>query len=226
MVELSIPIIGIDLCNRGKLILALRPKGQDLGSARLGIVTARDKIWALGQDLGSARLGILPIWAFSKLAQCLGRFAAGGATGEQGGPDGANDGGSGADRMRHGAGVEEIEWSEFRQGEGATEGTQTGTAEGFAKALVDEAKARYEKVKFKVVDLDDILPTMKNTRRNGEPTDNAARFYKWFTEGKERGEWLQSLSYGMFGLGNRQYEHFNKIAKVVDEDLAEQGPKS
>ncbi|CAL5424553.1 unnamed protein product [Camellia sinensis] len=47
---------------------------------------------------------------------------------------------------------------------------------------------------------------------NGEPTDNAAR-----------GEWLQNLTYGVFGLGNRQYEYFNKIANEVDEHLAEQG---
>ncbi|KAG6492521.1 hypothetical protein ZIOFF_047484 [Zingiber officinale] len=103
-------------------------------------------------------------------------------------------------------------------------GTQTRTAEGFAKALAEEAKARYPNAIFKLVDIDEYA-TEDEEYGDGEPTDNVAQFYKWFTEGKERGTWLENLQFGVISLGNQKYEHFNKVAMVVDELLHEQGAK-
>jgi NADPH-ferrihemoprotein reductase len=77
-----------------------------------------------------------------------------------------------------------------------------------------------------VVDLDDFDPAqfvaarcavlMLATYGEGEPTDNAAKFVKWLTAeaGDGDGDW-PALSFAVFGLGNKQYEHYNSVGKKV-----------
>ncbi|KAL2652456.1 hypothetical protein R1flu_020584 [Riccia fluitans] len=117
-------------------------------------------------------------------------------------------------------------------------GTQTGTAEGYAQAFAEEGRTRYNgEVTFKTVALDkygdeaDIFEAKLKeeqlvifylaTYGDGEPTDDAADFYKWLTElSDDKGAWLSNLQYAVFGCGNSTYEHFCKVGKVVDERLS------
>jgi sulfite reductase alpha subunit-like flavoprotein len=38
-------------------------------------------------------------------------------------------------------------------------------------------------------------------------------------QGKEKEAWLKDFNYAVFGLGNRQYEHFNKVCLTEYEML-------
>eukprot|EP00607_Mallomonas_marina_P001312 CAMPEP_0182438130 /NCGR_PEP_ID=MMETSP1167-20130531/85521_1 /TAXON_ID=2988 /ORGANISM="Mallomonas Sp, Strain CCMP3275" /LENGTH=205 /DNA_ID=CAMNT_0024631329 /DNA_START=17 /DNA_END=631 /DNA_ORIENTATION=+ len=105
-------------------------------------------------------------------------------------------------------------------------GSQTGTAEGYARTIVNDSK----KLGFdaKLSDLEDFSPEdfmnkelcifLLATYGEGEPTDNASKFQKWY-KNEENKQCLKSIRYCIFGLGNRQYEHFNHMAVTTDKYL-------
>lgn len=119
-------------------------------------------------------------------------------------------------------------------------GTQTGTAERFAKDLRMQLTQRYgDSMVFDTADLEDYdasqrLPSEKlvfflvATYGDGEPTDNAATFYDWLigaaSEAASEGlAPLEGVHYGVFGLGNKQYEHFCAVGKHVFKAIAALG---
>ncbi|KAL7738782.1 hypothetical protein ACLKA6_014557 [Drosophila palustris] len=112
-------------------------------------------------------------------------------------------------------------------------GSQTGTGEEFAGRLAKEG-IRY-RLKGMVADPEECdmeellqLKDIENslavfclaTYGEGDPTDNAMEFYEWITNGDVD---LTGLNYAVFGLGNKTYEHYNKVAIYVDKRLEELG---
>jgi NADPH-ferrihemoprotein reductase len=110
-------------------------------------------------------------------------------------------------------------------------GSQTGTAEGFARVIMEETKSKG--FNAKMCDLEDFDPEvlanttlaifLMATYGEGEPTDNAAKFTKWAKSDTVAENFLAKLKFAVFGLGNRQYEHFNKMGKLTNQMLEKFG---
>lgn len=73
---------------------------------------------------------------------------------------------------------------------------------------------------------DDLAATAKAvflmaTYGEGEPTDNAQKFMKWLRNETDStpNTFLQNTQFVVFGLGNRQYEHFNRTGKLTNAAL-------
>jgi len=105
-------------------------------------------------------------------------------------------------------------------------GSQTGTAEGYAKTIADEASRRgFDPEVVDLEDFDDENMTAPlqlfamATYGEGEPTDNAHQFIDWLKASEDSGL-LDGKKFAVFGLGNRQYQHFNSMGKVTDKYLA------
>jgi len=117
-------------------------------------------------------------------------------------------------------------------------GSQTGTSEGFARITMEEARERG--FDAEVCDLEDFDPeSMKEpklaiflmaTYGEGEPTDNAHKLHNWMKPAAEAdggmtaedGD-LSGLKFTVFGLGNKQYEHYNRMGKSTNASLERLG---
>eukprot|EP00937_MAST-01D_sp_MAST-1D-sp2_P003992 g3992.t1 len=104
-------------------------------------------------------------------------------------------------------------------------GSQTGTAEGFGKTLAQDAArhgfdatvADLEDFEFEDLAQQRLALFVVATYGEGEPTDNAVRFLRVLKNADDEIEEgaLAALQYSTFGLGNRQYEHYNKMGRDV-----------
>lgn len=112
-------------------------------------------------------------------------------------------------------------------------GSQTGTATRFAKKLQREGGAHGFDVK--VIDLDvfdnsnesgmanaidelvsgGLTLVLMATYGEGDPTDNALDFMKWLSKPDHPSTMFGKVKFSVFGLGNRQYEHFNQAGKNI-----------
>ena len=118
-------------------------------------------------------------------------------------------------------------------------GSQTGTAEEHAICIAKKAKSRFglaslvcDPEEYDFGNLDQLPEGtaaifVVATYGEGEPTDNAVQLIQnltdegfEFSNGSHR---LEGLKYVVFGLGNRTYEHYNAIARIVDKELEKAG---
>ncbi|EKD01377.1 NADPH--cytochrome reductase [Trichosporon asahii var. asahii CBS 8904] len=119
-------------------------------------------------------------------------------------------------------------------------GSQTGTAEEFSIRLAKEAKSRFgvsslvcdpEEYEFRNLDQipeDKAVVFVMATYGEGEPTDNAQQLMEFLEEEEpefSNGSTLENLNYVVFGLGNKTYEHYNAVARKLDERLTALGAK-
>jgi NADPH-ferrihemoprotein reductase len=114
-------------------------------------------------------------------------------------------------------------------------GSQTGTAEGYSRTLMEELQAKG--FDAQLVDLEDfdqfsfveskLAIFLMSTYGEGEPTDNASNFYHWIKNEDKQidNNFLNSVGFSVFGLGNRQYEFYNRMGKFTNQGLEDLGGK-
>lgn len=117
-------------------------------------------------------------------------------------------------------------------------GSQTGTAESYAKMLGIFATSHgYVPIVAPLNDVVQILEDNKHSKQieamlivtstygTGEFPNNSAKFYKDLAAGNLNSA-LEGMRYTIMGLGNSANEHFNAAAKKIDKGLQAAGAKS
>lgn len=113
-------------------------------------------------------------------------------------------------------------------------GTQTGTAEMFAKTIAREGAKMgvpiqlcdVEEYEMFNLEYERMVILVCSTYGEGEPTDSMKSFHDWMMDDcRERGEELRHLCYTVFGLGDKQYKYFCEEGIVMDHRLEELGAK-
>ncbi|KAI1725259.1 FAD binding domain-containing protein [Ditylenchus destructor] len=112
-------------------------------------------------------------------------------------------------------------------------GSQTGTAEELAGRLAKDLTKYGKKALLmdpEEIDVEDLpkITEIENpllllcvaTYGEGDPTDNAQALFEFLSNNECD---LSGLRYAVFGLGNKTYEHFNEVGKLMDKRLEELG---
>lgn len=114
-------------------------------------------------------------------------------------------------------------------------GSQTGTAEEFARVFAAEASSIG--YKSNIIDLIHFDPQILRKQKiaifivatygQGDATDNALNFLEWMRdkEGKVDSCYLKDVSFCVFGLGNKKYMHYNQMGITTNETLELFGAK-
>ena len=114
-------------------------------------------------------------------------------------------------------------------------GSQTGTAEDYAKMFAKELVGRFS-LKVMCADLENfdfetlnelpanvIVSFFISTYGEGDFPDGAVPFEEFLTSLDETEQPLNKLRFTMFGLGNSTYEFFNNAAKKATKNMTESG---
>lgn len=113
-------------------------------------------------------------------------------------------------------------------------GSQTGTAEMFAKTLSREGGKLGVPITLRDtedydtsgLEYERMVILVCSTYGEGEPTDTMKTFHDWMMDDcRERGEELREVKYTVFGLGDRQYKYFCEEGIAMDRRFEELGAK-